>query len=195
MDLNQPLSRGTAVKLDGGYKWLQFRYERCPDFCYHCGMIGHSESSCKTQIILSRGQSENQYGPWMRADGRKLSPQKENTYSHSKVDDRQHWFYRNGELIPKFQTSTLPQKEIMEKCMATSNMGQREEGDRNQKPITSRMLPERNSGKDAGKDQEMERGQLRWEQEGTTRNLVISDNNMSSQDIEMLSLMTFIDDF
>ena len=114
--------------------------------------IGHSERGCKTQIILSRGQSENQYGPWMRAGGGKLSPQKEKSYSNSKVNDRQHWFYRNGELIPKFQTPILPQKELIEKSMAASNMEQRWERDRNQEPITSRLPPERDSGKDARKD-------------------------------------------
>ena len=110
-----------------------------------------------------------------------MSPQKETTYYHSKGNDRQHWFYRNGELIPKFQSPTLPQKELIEKCMAASNMEQRGEGDRNQEPITTSLRSERESGKDAGKAQEMGRGQLRWEQEGDEGMLAATDNNNLEQ--------------
>ena len=181
VDLSQPLPRGTAVKLEGGYKWLQFKYERSPDFCYHCGLIGHSERSCKTQIILSRGQSENQYGPWMRAGGGKLSPQKESTYSHSKGNDKQHWLYRNGELIPKFQSPPEPQKELIGKYLAASNREHREEGDRNKEPSTSRVLPEWNSGKEDEEKQMMGKGQSSWEQEEDEGMLTDSVDNQVEQ--------------
>lgn len=42
-DMTQPLLRGTAVKMNGVLKWVSFSYERVPDFCYKCGVIGHSE--------------------------------------------------------------------------------------------------------------------------------------------------------
>ena len=68
-DITQPLMRGTTVKLEGKVKWLSFKYERCPDFCYTCGKIGHSERNCSDGIQLGKGHQDNQFGPWLRAGG------------------------------------------------------------------------------------------------------------------------------
>ena len=35
-----------------------------PDFCYNCGIIGHSEKACPTRTKREGGR---QYGPWLRA--------------------------------------------------------------------------------------------------------------------------------
>nr|XP_027076011.1 uncharacterized protein LOC113699853 [Coffea arabica] len=43
VDLSKPLLRGTVVRIAGTGKWIAFKYERCPDFCYNCGIVGHSE--------------------------------------------------------------------------------------------------------------------------------------------------------
>ena len=45
--MTQPLLRGTTVKMNGMLKWVSFRYERVPDFCYKCGIIGHYEKKGK----------------------------------------------------------------------------------------------------------------------------------------------------
>ncbi|XP_027182378.1 uncharacterized protein LOC113780799 [Coffea eugenioides] len=34
MDLSRPLLRGTTVKWEGSARWIEFRYEKCPEFCY-----------------------------------------------------------------------------------------------------------------------------------------------------------------
>ncbi|XP_027071977.1 uncharacterized protein LOC113774233 [Coffea eugenioides] len=62
-DMTQPLLRGTTVKMNGVLKWVSFRYKRVPEFCYKCRIIGHSEKKCKNNIIISKGQKENQYSP------------------------------------------------------------------------------------------------------------------------------------
>ncbi|XP_027090285.1 uncharacterized protein [Coffea arabica] len=46
IDVLQPPPRGTLVKLEGVNTWVEFKYERCPDFCYNCGRIGHGDKSC-----------------------------------------------------------------------------------------------------------------------------------------------------
>ncbi|XP_027150249.1 uncharacterized protein LOC113750482 [Coffea eugenioides] len=76
-DISQPVMRGTTVKMDGNMKWVSFRYERCPDFCYTCGTIGHGERNCTASIQVERGHLDNQFGPWLRAGEGKLSSQKE----------------------------------------------------------------------------------------------------------------------
>ena len=62
-DISQPLMRGTTVKMDGKVKWVNFMYERCPDFCYTCGKIGYSERNCTDSIQVEKGQADNQFGP------------------------------------------------------------------------------------------------------------------------------------
>ncbi|XP_027082492.1 uncharacterized protein LOC113780666 [Coffea eugenioides] len=82
VDLSTPLLRGTVVQTAGTFKWVVFKYERYPDFCYNCGVVGHSERSCKEQRVTMARLSENQYGPWIRA-GSTISPSKER---HLKAD-------------------------------------------------------------------------------------------------------------
>lgn len=62
------------MKLNGVSKWISFKYERCPDFCYKCGRIGHSERGCTIEVRIIKGQMENQFGPWLRPGGGKQSP-------------------------------------------------------------------------------------------------------------------------
>nr|XP_027088489.1 uncharacterized protein LOC113709831 [Coffea arabica] len=61
MDIAQPLLRGTTVKVAGSTKWASFKYERCPDFCYKCGRIGHSEKTCDKPMLVGGGKRDNQY--------------------------------------------------------------------------------------------------------------------------------------
>nr|XP_027064682.1 uncharacterized protein LOC113690802 [Coffea arabica] len=75
-----PLLRGTVVKLGGQSIWVEFRYEKCPDFCYGCGLIGHSDKSCRHKSGTTRGNSKPQFGPWMRAQTKGASPKKRTEY-------------------------------------------------------------------------------------------------------------------
>lgn len=40
IDLNVPLLRGVMVKYRDMKRWIEFKYEKCPDFCFCCGLIG-----------------------------------------------------------------------------------------------------------------------------------------------------------
>lgn len=76
IDVSQPLVRGTTVKLGGEVCWVEFRYERCPDFCYNCGIIGHGDKTCKEGGKLRQKHREEQYGAWMKAGNIMISPLK-----------------------------------------------------------------------------------------------------------------------
>ena len=70
MDVSLPLCRGRKVRLgDYGLKWVEFRYERLPVFCYLCGKVDHDEKDC-LQWFRSKDtlrSEEKQFGPWLRA--------------------------------------------------------------------------------------------------------------------------------
>ena len=74
IDVLQPLSRGTLVKLEGVNAWVEFKYERCPDFCYNCGIIGHGDKSCTGGRSEGQSSREGQYGAWMRVGNIMVSP-------------------------------------------------------------------------------------------------------------------------
>ena len=47
MDISMPLCQGRKVHLgEYGLKWVDFKYERLPIFCYLCGRIVHDEWDC-----------------------------------------------------------------------------------------------------------------------------------------------------
>lgn len=97
-DISQPLLRGTIVKMEGSTKWVSFKYERCPDFCYNYGIVGHSERNCKRLVLIDRGHLENQYGTWMRAGNGRSSPQKEPLAKRG-TSDKHHWRLHNGNWV------------------------------------------------------------------------------------------------
>lgn len=45
-------------------KVVTFKYEYLPDFCYKCGIIGHTEKLCPT---ITKREGARQFGPWLRA--------------------------------------------------------------------------------------------------------------------------------
>ena len=122
VDLSKPLLRGAVVKIAGVLKWIAFKYERCPDFCYNCGVVGHSERSCKERRVLGGGNVENQYGPWMRAGNYKSSPLKK-SYRPEVLSDKRYWSCRNGELIEQERGRSTLAKCLLEMLKTNVNGG------------------------------------------------------------------------
>ena len=75
VNIEKPLLRGTIVRMNGSARWIEFRYEKCPDFCYCCGLLGHNEKNCK--IKGNYLDKETQFGAWMRANNSR-SPRRQN---------------------------------------------------------------------------------------------------------------------
>lgn len=48
LDVQRPLRRGGFISVDGwDKKWIAFKYENLPTFCFECGKMGHSVQSCE----------------------------------------------------------------------------------------------------------------------------------------------------
>ncbi|KAJ1395095.1 Zinc knuckle CX2CX4HX4C [Sesbania bispinosa] len=73
LDIDKPLLHGVNVgsKKDGVF-WVDFQYERLPQFCYSCGLIGHDESTCEAKEGAI--DEERKFGPWLKAShfGRRI---------------------------------------------------------------------------------------------------------------------------
>ncbi|KAL3520902.1 hypothetical protein ACH5RR_019051 [Cinchona calisaya] len=72
INLTKPLTRGTMVKFEGRTHWVNFNYERCPDFCYHCGIIAHLEKNCNLRENNPRKAEVPQFGSWLKVSSRKI---------------------------------------------------------------------------------------------------------------------------
>ena len=70
IDVTKHLVRGKRVTIEGKeHCWINFRYERLPNFCYKCGMLSHGIKECPdghANALQSNG--EFQYGAWLRGE-------------------------------------------------------------------------------------------------------------------------------
>ncbi|KAH7841280.1 hypothetical protein Vadar_027865 [Vaccinium darrowii] len=81
-DITLPLKRGCMVRMEASQPfWVEFRYERLPNFCFYCGLVGHDLQSCTKRFSDMEDNSLRtaQYGEWIRASpmsqpGRRKSP-------------------------------------------------------------------------------------------------------------------------
>ncbi|XP_023917408.1 uncharacterized protein At4g02000 [Quercus suber] len=47
IDVTKRLVRGKKITIEGGEsKWVIFKYERLPNFCYRCGLLNHALKEC-----------------------------------------------------------------------------------------------------------------------------------------------------
>uniref|UniRef100_A0A803PJK4 Reverse transcriptase domain-containing protein n=1 Tax=Cannabis sativa TaxID=3483 RepID=A0A803PJK4_CANSA len=78
IDVSKPLLRGQMVAFPWikDELWLEFRYERLPDFCYECGIIGHVFDKCQVYLekIDDGKEPDLAYGPWMEGSPLPKSP-------------------------------------------------------------------------------------------------------------------------
>ncbi|KAF4386158.1 hypothetical protein F8388_016410 [Cannabis sativa] len=62
---------GRYIPVDGGKRWVQFKYYKLPLLCFKCGYWGHDQVGCdKTMVMevnLTGGQAPK-YGIWLRED-------------------------------------------------------------------------------------------------------------------------------
>ena len=64
--IDKPLRRGANVVNSNGDKfWVTFKYERLPNFCFLCGILGHDEKHCSD--FQGKAEGHRQYGDWLHA--------------------------------------------------------------------------------------------------------------------------------
>ncbi|KAK3437924.1 hypothetical protein EUGRSUZ_C02564 [Eucalyptus grandis] len=62
INLEMPLKTGVLLNQENKRLWVEFKYERLPNYCYSCGKIGHYASNCKDIPYETSGLAENLLG-------------------------------------------------------------------------------------------------------------------------------------
>ena len=71
IDVSRKLIRGKKINIDKGVaRWVLFKYECLPNFCYRCGLLEHDLKDCslKEEIDKNGEMGELQYGAWIRGE-------------------------------------------------------------------------------------------------------------------------------
>ena len=75
INFSEPLCKGRMVRMGGPtLVWVDFCYERLPIFCYWCGKLDNDDRDCPLWIQSkeSLGPKDKQFGPWLRAESKRL---------------------------------------------------------------------------------------------------------------------------
>lgn len=90
INIHKPLKRGILMKLGAmaEERWVRIAYEKIPDFCYGCGMLGHLIMDCKKRP--EEQENEPRFGASMRYSGyqKRYGEGRENTGEPSNLDGR-----------------------------------------------------------------------------------------------------------
>ncbi|KAJ1436291.1 Zinc knuckle CX2CX4HX4C [Sesbania bispinosa] len=81
IEVSKPLLPGiSASSRKDGIFWADFKFERVPQFCYKCGIIGHDEDGCNS--TTQENTDEMSRGLWMRATHVGRPVKAENPHNH-----------------------------------------------------------------------------------------------------------------
>ncbi|KAL5857646.1 hypothetical protein ACOSQ3_005104 [Xanthoceras sorbifolium] len=70
VDVRKPLRRCVRIDLDGSgtISTMLLKYERLPEFCFQCGILGHATREClDLNHEIMGGSQKFEYGTWLRA--------------------------------------------------------------------------------------------------------------------------------
>lgn len=69
MDIRRPLQRVFRINHHGVSLVLPIKYERLPDYCSYCGLVGHVEDVCEARLMLENPQKATYLFNSLRATG------------------------------------------------------------------------------------------------------------------------------
>ncbi|GAU25523.1 hypothetical protein TSUD_280080 [Trifolium subterraneum] len=119
MDVNQPIQTGILIgNHRDGTTWVDFRYEKLPQVCFNCGILGHSNKLCQNEAINMMESAP--LGPWIRSNqyGRRVMEEKDRKY-HSNPSQSKTF----GQYNPPIPASMLAQMEAMKLQEETNKEG------------------------------------------------------------------------
>jgi hypothetical protein len=80
LNIHNPITSGIHVgNPTDGTSWIDFRYEKLPQACFNCGLIGHVDKLCRNPALNMETLAP--LGPWIRSSQygkRKLEEKEKN---------------------------------------------------------------------------------------------------------------------
>lgn len=74
IDVRVPLKRGKKIACQGKHGMrINFKYERLSNFCFVCGLLGHTEFLYNVVVENPGKEIKREWGTWLRAQNRKSS--------------------------------------------------------------------------------------------------------------------------
>jgi hypothetical protein len=128
INVHQPISAGIHVgNPTDGTSWVDFRFEKLPQVCFHCGLIGHSDKQCKNQAINMDTMAP--LGPWIRS----------NQYGRRKMAEKDRQFFSNPSQSPNFGTysPSVPASLLSQLAAMKINNPQNQNNNTTPKPHTT----------------------------------------------------------
>ena len=71
IDVTRKLIRGRKINIEEGEaRWVHFKYECLPNFCYGCGLLEHDLKDCLESLGNDKSDERGdlQYRAWLRED-------------------------------------------------------------------------------------------------------------------------------
>lgn len=113
IDITKPIRRMIQVTgPDGQEITVQLAYERLPNFCYYCGLIGHLVKDCHDcfEIIDDRGEvpvDKLAYGEWLRTHANAHHAKFVNGSLAKSWENLQDQLFRCPERRPKLRVAMV----------------------------------------------------------------------------------------
>ena len=111
IDTMRKIVKGKKVCIEGNSgRWVFFKYERLPNFCYRCSILDHGEKEClKSMPREENGEKGNaQYGPWLKGEsGRRANRENDSTDEGNGLNDK----HRDEGAVR--ETRILPRKNMV----------------------------------------------------------------------------------
>jgi hypothetical protein len=120
IDATQPIRPGIFIgNTKDGIKWVDFRYENLPLFCFQCGYIGHSENNCNSSDLAMEEGGINPRGPWLRSTsyGRKVNDKRDPRFNSNPMKSMSGGRFSP---IPKAMLDLLAKMSLEEETLAGS---------------------------------------------------------------------------
>jgi hypothetical protein len=121
IDATQPIRPGMFIgNSKDGVKWVDFRYENLPLFCFQCGFIGHSENSCNRSDLAMEEGGINPRGPWLRSTsyGRKVNDKRDPRFNSNPMKSMSGGCFSP---IPKAMLDLMAKMSLEEEAPAGTN--------------------------------------------------------------------------
>jgi hypothetical protein len=123
INVNQPIQAGILIgnHKDGTF-WIDFRYERLPQVCFTCGILGHGDKLCQNEPMI---QEENApLGLWIRSNqyGKRIMEEKDKKYFSNPSLSKT--FGQHSYTIPESMVAEMEAMKIQEEGPSSSTTEQ-----------------------------------------------------------------------